>query len=357
MAKLSIYGESTLRALREHAPDADKLILASTVHYCLTEIRDTLRGLESILSEPATYRGSLPSRLFAQKGKPLSMEAANAETEKARDDHFTSLEDSFRTLDLLTNRLGDVGYVLANHLLVTASDEENGALVAELVSFDPHAIYNEGRIKYSAEREGYSTIDEFAAYTSLKEKTGNNPLLQPLLSTKMASAALRASIDYTLLRKIKNVKDYPSDAHSEVVDALNVFEDSMDSLRSAELPADARGMVADADRRFFTKLTQAYVTHKSNPMFARIVGGWGLVNGMASLYLGIPQVVNWISSGAIDFSTTPVVISPNADMTAVALTSAAMCAIVYSLLTFGSDLGKSLVESLRDKKFYQVVEV
>ncbi len=359
LATLGRMGESYRT---ETLIEVNPTILGTTVSHFITSIRDTLSSLELMTQDPKTIRGEAThmSRPQEKRGCHLRLEDMNARTNKVRDAHFTAMENEFEKLDSDTDRLGAAIDVLAGYIAGKYKAKTEEGNNRDIIEFMPNAQYNPttGKIEYRAgEKTRYVPLSEFEDYKKIRDTIGQNTIAQSLLELKLAGAALKATIDAEILKKVDKIKDYPADPHSEVLDAVQTVEGNLGYLHSQQLHPELLSLIERATPNRFTQWMQVYVDHKASPWYARIVGGIGLISGAAAMALGVPQLVDWASKGTIDLNYTPELPTKIGNNLALFLTSAGVGAVTFSLLTLGSDIGSKLARDFRKIKWHEIKEV
>lgn len=363
----TVYSARTLDKIMDlyksdQHPEVDMIILFRTVSYSLTKTRDALSDLEEMAQDPKTVRGNSThmARINAKKGKPLEVQMMNGQTDSIRREHFGPMTPLFDAINYDTDRLGAAVELLtaysACRLGKTGTVDKD--IINRVIQFSPIAQYNlnVGKIEYSMDGSNYFQLTSFPEYGELKQSIGGNQIMLSLLELKIASSALKVRIDSDTLQ-VSTVKDYPDDLHSEVMDAVQAVEGNLGFLREQELPGGLQAGIKRAIPSRITELSQTYMDHRMNPWFARIVGGLGLITGTASLVLGIPQILYWVSQGAIDLTYTPELPSEIGRTTALALTSYGLSAIIFSGLTLGSEIGSKLVRDMRKLELRKLKEI
>lgn len=357
--KRIVYSTSTLDELTAsytagYAKKVNPPILANTISYSITRVRDTLSVLEQMTQDPRIVRGESThmSRRHAKNGAYLSLQDVNDQTESVRGKLFSAMEPKFEQLDYETNRLGAAVKLLAMHFAHSLGEAPHGSSTgtAKLAQFFPEARYNgqSGKIEYRAAGGEYAPLKSFRELAELRGSLAGDGMLLSLLELKLAGAALSASIDSSVLREVQKIQNYPGDAHSEVMDAVQAVEGNLGYLSKQELAGDLQALVKRATPSHVTELLQVYVDHRINPWFARVAGGAALVTGTSAAILGVPQVYHWIKAG-FDPTYTPVLSNRAGYFVALTLTSAAVSAILFGCLTIGSEIGSRLVRDMRNK--------
>ena len=359
--KLIRYHASALEELAENPDKVSPEILADTIRHCITEIRDTIHRIEGKVSDTKTIRGELKDgyRDARKTRRLLNFFQIQENSVKQTDDHFTDMEKDFKELDGYTNILGDAAKAMANYLAgKLAGNLESGLIRAEvncLLSFDPKAEYKEGKLVLT---DGSKTLNgqdsvpagEYEKKLNESLSAGRNEALHALMALKLSGAVLRASIDYDSLRLIKDVNDYPSYSHRAIANALMGVETALGYLMTMDIPQGLERTLDACERKRISRLSQWYVNHKFKKSTSVILGVLGITSGAAAIYIGIPQVQMWWQTGVIDLTTTPGQINQAKDWLPLALTSYALSALIFTGLTVLSDLGKNVVNYMRDIK-------
>jgi len=298
--------EGIATSYRQESPlEVDIKVLGNTISHGITRVRDSISSLEQLTQDPRTIRGEKThlNRRHARGKKYLRLQDMNAQTEAIRDAHFSGMINEFKNLDDYTDRLGVSIELLSNYAANSLKGQGYGDdALTRVKQFTPEAQYNKdtGKIEFRAANGEYAPLTSFAELDEVGNYVGNNKIAQSLLELKLAGAALKATIDASILKYVTQVQNYPGDTHSEVVDAVQTVEANLGYLSSQNLPRDLSDLIKKSTPSRITQGLQKYVDHKANPWFARIVGGIGITTGVASLILGVPQTVEWVSRGYID---------------------------------------------------------
>lgn len=353
---MTVYGTPALERLAEslktdQPEPINSRILSETINYSITKTRDTLSELELMVQDPRTIRGDSAhlAQRHAKQKVHLTLDGINRQTESIRGNLFAVMEQTFAELDYHTNRLGAAVNLLATwllHSLVEKGGGNSGEKVRSVMLFSPEAQYNSqtGKIEYAVPGGEHVPLPGFTELNQLRSSVGDDVVLQSLLELKVAGAALGASINPEILRQVNQIRNYPGDPHSEVMDATQAVEGNLGFLSTQQLPANLRATVKRAIPGMPTRILQTYAEHKLNPWVARFAGVAGLTTGIASAILGGPQLYHWLRY-SFDLEYNPVL--PVGYSVTLFLSGEVVSTAMFYLLTLGSDIGSKLVRDAR----------
>ena len=352
--KKVVYSPETSRQLshsmRTQGSFVTEKVLATTISHFITGTRDVLSNLEQKTKDARLLRGNSDHRTRSKN--PVTLGSVNDETARIRDGLYTEMTQDFERLEEYTTGLGAAVGLLADYLCygIHGENDQSGRNQDPVLHFSPKARYNQetGKIEYQIGQGNFAPLKGHVEIESVRTTIGKDRVSQSLLELKIAGAALEASIDPKALIDVKTVQEYPCDQHSEAMDAIQAIEGNLGYLGKV-LPKNLARIVKKSTPSRTTQILQNYTDSTTTPAYAKTGAALGIAGGLASLAVGIPQIIHCIKTRSLDLMYTPEEFSSNLPGNlALFFTWAVVGLATYAFLTVGGTYGTQLVRDTRN---------
>lgn len=362
-----IYSVTTLRELEIGLDTTftgdglvDLTILANTTRISTARVAYLIYNVGQELSNPTAMLGKRHD--YTQQGKKGELvgvvESVNSAKEE-KDTYLTEAQTLFEQLDIETNRIGYAGLAYVSHVINSfvrrgfdnRQSPDLESVLKQIKEYIPTIALSEPVQEYPAEYNNFiSRID--SSSLSLEQIS----LLKGLLGLEHACYYLITSLKPEKLIEAKGSSEIPDSDLTNMCSAFDAYKNAI-AVVKCRLHELYPELVSEMDTSRLHKLVQGYIEHEQSPWFKRFVFGSGINTGIASIIVGTYQLVHWIETGTIDPWWSPQILAYLPTFLLLLMTSSVVGAGMYSVLTFGSDVGRDVVNALYGKYLENTMEI